>query len=85
MISQAKPFSIPAVVQYVKQRPFTVSISANGLVGEKRIYDRRLHIRNVPSIRQIQAAEVIVLQPDRLEAETEYRSVLNTYYLPKVF
>lgn len=85
VISQAETFTILAIVQYVKIRPFTVSISAKGIVGEERMYEERVHLKRTPCIGQIVDAEVIALPSKKLEYEAEFQNVLYTYCLPIAF
>lgn len=76
---------IPAIVQYAKVGPFTVSVSAKGVIGEEGVYEERVHAKRLPRAGDIWQAEVVALPPERLELEAAYQNVLHTYYLPKKF
>ena len=78
IISEAEPFIIPAIVQYAKTGPLTVSISAKGVIGEERVYEERVHVKRVPRVGDILQAEVVALPSGRLELEAEYQDVLHT-------
>lgn len=80
VISRAELFRIPAIVQYIKTKPNVVLISGKGIVGEQRIYKRRIQLRDLPYIGQIVKAEVLALPSERAELETEFQNVSYTYY-----
>lgn len=59
VIYQAQLSTIRAMVQYVGSSPLVVSVSAEGLVGEERVYAERVMVTNRLKIGMILKAEVV--------------------------
>ena len=83
VLIKTKPYRIPAMVQYVKTRPCTLAVITKGVIGEEQVYEDRVHTARNPVVGSIIEAEVVDLEPGRLEFETVHQNNRLFYYLPK--